>query len=324
MTKHWIATLGFLALLTSGCGPGASSPTPTASTAPTASATVAPATPRVIDQQPLSLGPGVAHLAWSPNAKQLAFMSLGSGYGSLIVAAVDGSNQQVLVKGAAGPTWVYSGPSWSPDGRQIAFAATISGSSGLWTINADGSNPKLLLSTDNGQTFDVADPAWSPDGQRIAFTYVEVQWLEHGHVDTPTIRTVDINGSNQKQVAAGQEPSWSPDGRQIAFTRETQDSQPELWIANSDGSGQRRLAQGMQPAWSPQGRWIAFVRANATPQTQPAQAIWLIDPATGSEGSLTRAQEGSWQEPAWSPDGRQLTVISGDWQASRILSLQLD
>jgi Tol biopolymer transport system component len=61
---------------------------------------------------------------WSPNGKQLAFMSARDGYPSVWVMNADGSGQTNLTPkdpGDADSEWVSRAPSWSTTGRQIYF-----------------------------------------------------------------------------------------------------------------------------------------------------------------------------------------------------------
>jgi Tol biopolymer transport system component len=107
---------------------------------------------------------------------------------------------------------VQAAPSTTP-GAAPATASTgsgklvfMTGSGGdIYTINADGTGLRLL--TQGG-----LDPALSPDGQQVAFT----RWgLTEG------VYLINIDGSNERQVHAGQQPKapvWSPDGTQLIFT----------------------------------------------------------------------------------------------------------
>jgi Tol biopolymer transport system component len=83
--------------------------------------------------------------AWSPNGKQLTFMSARDGYPSVFIMNADGSGQMNLTPkdpGDADSDWVSRAPSWSRNGHQIYFMS-FRPSTGLDTeifrIEADGS-----------------------------------------------------------------------------------------------------------------------------------------------------------------------------------------
>jgi hypothetical protein len=108
---------------------------------------------------------------WSPDGKQLAFVSNREGFtrGGIELA------QMYVISRSGGapsrisdPSWGYTDPAWSPDGASIAyvrFAASGDGGSSLWIADSDGANPVLLSSQD----FADYRPTWSPDGTRMAY-----------------------------------------------------------------------------------------------------------------------------------------------------------
>ena len=117
-----------------------------------------------------------------------------------------------------------------------------------------------------GFTFDdmmnvrrVGDPQLSPDGRVVAYTVGVVNKAENRTLTH--IYTVNIDGSNPRQITKGNasssSPRWSPDGRRMAYVTGGQ-----IWTMESDGDDTKqvsRLSTGAgNPVWSPDGRWIAF------------------------------------------------------------------
>ncbi|MCX6022029.1 MAG: hypothetical protein NTZ05_09935, partial [Chloroflexi bacterium] len=91
--------------------------------------------------------------AWSPDSKQIAFVSDRDGNLEIYAMNADGTNQRRLTNEAAKD---YS-PAWSPDGKQILFVSERKGDREIYVMNADGGSPTNL--TDNNSLDD--SPNWS-------------------------------------------------------------------------------------------------------------------------------------------------------------------
>src|SRR5262245_24197153 len=104
----------------------------------------------------------VGESAWSPDDKQVAFISNISGRNNLwIVPAEGGWPTQLTVSNQRQAT-----PAWSPKGRWIAYASDTDGNE-QWDL--------FLVSPTNGQVMNLTNtpeiseesPAWSPDGRSL-------------------------------------------------------------------------------------------------------------------------------------------------------------
>ncbi len=93
--------------------------------------------------------------AWSPNGKDVAFVSQTAGNDEIFV--IDTTTKQETRLTSNEWQWDKQ-PTWSPDGSKIVFW-TNRGSSGrreLWIMNADGSNQRPLLADE----WNNWDPVW--------------------------------------------------------------------------------------------------------------------------------------------------------------------
>jgi Tol biopolymer transport system component len=83
---------------------------------------------------------------YSPDGKQIAFVSDRSGWTEIWVAAADGTNQIQLTSLDGEQA---GSPSWSPDGQKIVFGWNAAGTSQIYTVPLSGGKP-AFFHEDNG------------------------------------------------------------------------------------------------------------------------------------------------------------------------------
>ena len=150
---------------------------------------------------------------WSPNGRQIAFMSKRDGDWEVYVMDADGGNQRNLTRHPASD----GDPDWSPDGGQITFSRGQDDevTSNIFVMDADGGNVRRITRFQRLQF--ASNPKWSPDGKRIAFEGI----LGMGNGRQIYVASVKPDGTNPWQVSqpvpdAGMFLSgWSSDGKQI-------------------------------------------------------------------------------------------------------------
>ncbi len=177
---------------------------------------------------------------WSPDGKQISFISDRDGSRNLFVMDANGgnqrqlTNQQLLPRTAKG---YVQWQQWSPDGREIAFTynpGTDQGTS-IYLIRPDGSGLRQLVDQ-------AAEPAWSPDGQKIYFFSNRTGQLE--------IWVINRDGTGLQQVSnvygivfGHHSLRVSPDGKQLAFYgTEVGRVDTEIYVINVDGSGLKNIS----------------------------------------------------------------------------------
>ena len=268
--------------------------------------------------------------SWSPDGKQIAFMSRRDGHvidgfptSEIYLMDADGGNPQNLTNDR-NDDWY---PSWSPDGKQIAFASRRDGNYEIYVMDADGSNPQNLTNNplnDRG-------PSWSPDGKQIAFASRRDGHFENELAITYEIYVMDADGGNQQRLTENRkndwEPSWSPDGKRIAFQSDRKgDLQNfEIYVMDADGGNPQRLTENRvhdkEPSWSPDGERIAFW--SYRPGHFQSAEIYVMDADGDNLQNLSNNPHADFG-PAWlnspfsvSPAGKKFTMWGWVKQVNR-------
>jgi dipeptidyl aminopeptidase/acylaminoacyl peptidase len=186
--------------------------------------------------------------AWSPDGRELAFVSIPGPGGDLIVMKADGSGGRSLAGGQ-----LFAGPvSWSPDGSRILFSLFSNGVPATYVIDRNGANLRRLLASAWGAV-------WSPDGSRLAYTA-----SDGGQASLGVARA---DGSEARILSHGVvpgPPAWSPDGSMIAFVRQ-QGTSSRIVLIGADGAGEQMVATGSLPAVDPAWRPSAPLPTNRRP-----------------------------------------------------------
>ena len=129
--------------------------------------------------------------SWSPDGRQIAFVSARDGEEVTAIYIMDTSGNSLRRLTNDANLIGITSTNWSPDGRHIAFASWFIGKgaknkgSGIYTINQDGKNLRLI--TENLDLTPFESPKWSPDGKQILFT-ASVQ--EQGKKQVPTMISI--------------------------------------------------------------------------------------------------------------------------------------
>jgi len=251
---------------------------------------------------------------WSPDGRDLAFVSHREGQGSELYVLPVASGGEL--RRVASWSEEIEDLAWSPDGRRLAFTARRRDD------EHEGTRPEGTTTDGNptdGKTDDRDRPPRRID--RLAYRFDGMGWT----CDRPRqLFTVRADG-NGKPVAvttgsfdhAG--AAWSPDGDALAFSAGRHDTWDldravDLFTVGPVGGEPRRLtATGPTfrgPSWSPDGSAIAFVWGD--PRSLPRSAqVGIVARDGGDHRLLTTALDRNCapflvaaREPVW--DGADL------------------
>ena len=211
----------------------------------------------------LTTAPGTdTHPRWSPDGKQLAFVSNRGGSAQVWLLPLDGGEARQLTKLPID----VAGPIWSPKGDRIAFVAEV----------YPGKSPEETVAEDKKKA--------EAMGQAKAFDHLMIRhwdkWDEgkRSHLfvaDAATGAATDLTPKLEVNTPPGpfggsNDYAFAPDGKEIAFTAEP--VKDAAWSTNTDiwtvpvGGGELKNiteaneAADAQPAYSPDGRFLAYVR----------------------------------------------------------------
>jgi dipeptidyl aminopeptidase/acylaminoacyl peptidase len=240
---------------------------------------------------------------WSPDRKELAFVSDRGEKNQLFVAPMDGGEARQVTHSK----WGVSQPAWSPDGTRIAYSART----GEWTEvkerkGADKNVPRV-----------VRDLRYKLDG---------VGFLDERRVH---IFVCDVESGKETQLTRGDyydgQPAWSPDGRTIAFVsdrerdRNQRESRTDVWTVPANVGRARKVTRSRgsaaHPTYSPDGRWIGFVGHEHGDDEAKNSHMMIVSTRGGAPRSVSAAIDRSvagWPAFAagrtfnWAPDSKSL------------------
>jgi dipeptidyl aminopeptidase/acylaminoacyl peptidase len=233
------------------------------------------------------------NVAWSPDSKQLAFLSdaVKPGQLQLYVANASGGPVKKLtnVKGLLGA------PGWSPDGKRIAV---------LFTENAVRAAGPL-----------VAEP---PETGEIKDTYFEQR-----------LAVVDVASGELRQISPTDmhvyEYDWSPDSQRFAITAAHGNGDNNWWIAQlyTLDAGVLGLMKPIykpslqiaRPVFSPDGKQIAFVEGLMSDQDSVGGDVFTVPATGGSAENVTPEMKASANWLAWTADRKILFSGSAEGDA---------
>ena len=262
------------------------------------------------DVQPFSVDKlymtrAIGDSAWSPDAKQVAFITNISGRNNLwLVSSESGWPVQLTVSNQR-----QVSPAWSSNGRWIVYASDHDGDE-QWDI--------FLVSPANGQVTNLTNtpqiseenPVWSPDGNSLAYMVKpkESSTFEIEVMEVLTKKVSHLTNNTPKELG-NFGPIWSKDGKWIVYTQQNATGKDSnIFIASvADGKATNLTPHQGEHNFSanhisPDGKTI-LITSNAH---NSYDNVGLLDVATKQITWLTNEK---WEMSAgnFSPDGKRLT-----------------
>ena len=270
---------------------------------------------------------------YSPDGKQLAFISTRTGNGDIyLLTLASGDLRRITFDDAQDQL-----DSWSRDSRWLYFSSSsrdIGGLNDLFRVSVSGGTP-MQVSADRYTNEYFCVP--SPDGSKLAFTargLPSTQWWRkgHSHIDESEVWLLrgfeNGPGTYERVTAAGGAkemwPMWSNDGDSLFYVSDRADSvnkngAQNIWTTTPGRAGNRRLStftdgRVLWPSISYDGREIVF---------EHDFHIWKLDTSNGRASEVAITRRGASAGPAvehlrlsdqideiqLSPDGKKLAFV---------------
>jgi dipeptidyl aminopeptidase/acylaminoacyl peptidase len=193
-------------------------------------------------------------LTWSPDSKQIAFIS---------------STPDERFAAASGDPMVITRYLYKPDAGEGMTRFNDNRRLHIFVLDVASKQVRQLTQG----IYDEHSIAWSPDGKQILFaSNREPNQDEFFNYD---VFTLNVSDNSIHRLTATEyneyDPVWSPDGKHIAYRgtrrgltdRETTMEDTHVWVMNADGSDRREIGAAIDnrqssPHWSPDNNSVYF------------------------------------------------------------------
>lgn len=260
---------------------------------------------------------------YSPDGRQLAFISMRTGNGDIYVLDFASGEVRRVTFDDGGEQL----DAWSSDGRWLYFSSTardIGGSNDVYRVSAAGGTP-MQVSADRYANEWGAAPA--PDGSTLAFVGRGFgQWWRHGraHIDESSIMLMrEHSTSKYEQLTDGNAkevwPMWGEGGKSLFYMSDRSGAE-NIWKLTPGGGRPVPLTKFtagrvLWPSISYDGRTIVFERG---------YGIWRIETDSGRAAEVRITLRGApagpavervrqtdqLQDLALAPDGKKVAFVA--------------
>ena len=228
--------------------------------------------------------------AWSPDGKQLAYVSF-ERQKAVVYTQDTASGARREIANFRGSN---SAPAWSPDGQTLAVTLSRDTGSQIFLVDRNGAIVRKLTSSNSIDT----EATFAPDGRSLYFV------SDRG--GGPQIYRVSLNGGNAERVTFGGNynisPSISPDGRTLAYISRVGGAfrlhTLDLGASNAQPVSLTDTSDDEHPNFAPNGRLIIYA------SRAERRDVLMTTTLDGKIKARLLSTTADVREPSWGPYGR--------------------
>ena len=267
-------------------------------------------TPRLLTQE----GEDNERPRWSPDSRQIYFISNRGGSSQVWVMDADGARPRLITRLATEAGGVLV----SPDGKKLLFQSSVYPECG-----ADNACNQKNLDVD----------AKAPSKARIYTSLLYRHWTEWQTRRRQHLLVANTDGTDVKDLTPGKfdVPPFSlggpdgyaisPDSLELAFVMNVDpvpaaSTNSDIYTVPLEGGDAKRITIGLgaddSPLYSPDGKYLAFRSQQRAGYESDRWRLMVLDRASGKTTNLTDTLDRWVESFTWSPDSSRLFFTTED------------
>ncbi|HPE58776.1 MAG: Tol-Pal system beta propeller repeat protein TolB [Thiothrix sp.] len=230
----------------------------------------------------LSSGKPIMSPSWSPDGRQLAYVSFETGQSAIYIQDLVSGSKRVLTQEPG----MNGAPAWSPDGSRIALSLSEGGNADIYVINTSGTGLRQITNSRAIET----EPAWA-NANTIVYT------SDQG--GSPQLYRTSVAGGNGNRMTFSGRYNSAPSivGNTVAMVS-GDGNRFHIALMNASSRQVNAISRGgvdESPVLAPNGAMVLYATRTG------GREILVVASANGKARQTLTAPVGDVRDPAWSP-----------------------